>query len=145
MTEYLEQVREAEERLREVIREARECIKDLAAEKKAWYTAKKLAIADVLEVKERVHTEIEDYYSKLIKEHVESGLKSYSEDIKTAVDKATQAVFDRFDKIVAVLMGEEDNDNDDAQLEVVSKQIRIALAENPLTRKIPHVYRKKQT
>ena len=61
----------------------------------------------IKEAKKYFEEELKDKAETIIKMHVTLGLQEYSRDIKTAIDKATQAVYNRFDKIVDTMLGED--------------------------------------
>lgn len=80
--------------LREVIREAREAAKDLRAEiRTARETRREFFAAPEMETR--------------LKELTEDALAAYEQAIKKAIDDATQAVWNRFDTIVMIALGED--------------------------------------
>ena len=80
--------------LREATREAREAAKDLRAEVKAAREFRREFLATP-ELDAR------------LKELTEAALASYDAGIKKAVDDATQAVWNRFDTITMIALGED--------------------------------------
>lgn len=88
MTE-LEKIEAAEERLKELLTEARGMIKDLRNEQKRLEEFVKDSIKDKIEVE------------------VETGLDKYKRELELAIKQATAAVFRRFDTIMNTLLGED--------------------------------------
>lgn len=84
---------EADE-LRAATREAHETMQDLEALLKRCESIQK-------EIAETAATAVQD----IIDVAVATGLENYQETLKNATDAATQAVFDRFDKIMDVILG----------------------------------------
>lgn len=80
--------------LREATRDAREAAKDLRAEVKAAREARREFFAA---------PELEDRLGKLTGE----ALARYDDNIKQQIDRATQAVWNRFDTITMIALGED--------------------------------------
>lgn len=74
--------------LRDAVREAREALKDLRAERKRWQP-------------------LPDQVYGRIDQAVAQGLKEYETALETAIKTGTEAVFRRFDQISAILLGED--------------------------------------
>src|ERR1700689_1932630 len=83
--------------LREATRQAREAAKDLRAEVKAAREARREFFAA---------PELEARLAKLTK-LTEEALARYDGSIKQAIDGATQAVWNRFDTITMIALGED--------------------------------------
>jgi len=81
------------EQLRESTREAHGVLKDLRT---ATVAAKNL-----------VHELTNAVVTEQLEAAVEAGLEEYKTTLATAIDSATKAIFDRFDKIAKLLMGED--------------------------------------
>jgi hypothetical protein len=79
--------------LREVTRTANETLKDLKRER--------------AEATELITTRIAYAVQEVINERVERGLVAYTKAIETATDEATAKVYERFDLMVSLLLGEE--------------------------------------
>lgn len=73
-------------------REARECLKDFKQMQRDW-----------AQLREETAGEI----NRLIGEEVRKGLERYQEALNQAIKLATDKVFARFDKITAMILGED--------------------------------------
>lgn len=89
-------VEEEVEALRAVVREAHEAIQDL---NRAIRQGRKV----VIDIEEAAGGDV----AQRINEAVRIGLESYSETIRVATEQATDAVYERFDTISKMLLGED--------------------------------------
>lgn len=83
------------EQLREATRLAHEAMKDMKA-----------LIREAKTMEAALHEAVSTDVQEIIEACVAAGLASYAETIKDSTAKATEAVFERFDKIGEMLMGE---------------------------------------
>jgi hypothetical protein len=104
------QVDEDADALRLLIREAHEATKDLKA-----------VIREATEARESLITMAAVTVEQGINIAVEEGLKAYSESISTAIDDATDAVYERFDVIAATLLGESEKQKRRGDIRVVDQ------------------------
>jgi hypothetical protein len=117
------QVDEDADALRLLIREAHEATKDLKA-----------AVREATEARESLITMAAVTVEQGINIAVEEGLKAYSESISTAIDDATDAVYERFDVIAATLLGESEKQKRRGDIRVVDQAVllrKIVQGANP--------------
>ncbi len=99
MTDYLDQTREAEQRLRTVISEAHGMLKDVKAERKAFAEERAAMQLLIDGIKQRV--------TDTIGEEIKTGLAAYEEAIRKQIDVAQARVDRRFDTLASVMLGED--------------------------------------
>ncbi len=97
--------------LREVIRQAHEATRDL-----------RLVVKEARELKGK----LPDAAEKLISESVGEGLKQFNESLAEGINVATKAVFRRFDKIQAILMGDDQEEGLEDQVKRLMKTLSPA-------------------
>lgn len=89
--------------LKETIREAHGLIKDIRREQKQSQELRD----QVVDALAKAIASGKEAVASHINEQVKVGLEEYKASIDTAIDKATQAVFKRFDTLADIMMGEE--------------------------------------
>lgn len=104
-----DRTREASDDLIVRTREAHAAIKDL----KAAIRETKVVIKEAEEARQQLASMLAEVVTDGISIAVEAGLENYSESIENAIEDAVQAVYKRFDAILAILLGET-NDVEDA-------------------------------
>jgi len=95
--EYLDQVREAEQKLRDATREAHEALKDLRTEHKEI----KVTLTDWKK-------ELDDEFG----EYLRKELNMMGDQFERASRASEAKVFKKWDEIIAVMMGEDGTDRD---------------------------------
>lgn len=83
------------EQLKEATRSANEVLSDL-----------KRTLREIKQIRDEVDEVIATAFEEKIADKVSTTLADYQESLNAAIDKGTQAVFDRFDTITKTLLGE---------------------------------------
>lgn len=125
--ELIQETNAATERLRETVREAHGVLRDLRKMKRemdAYYGKAEASVDEIL------------------RGHVEAGIKQLTADVEKVTKNTSASIYKRFDKIMAVLMG--DAQGEDENLDGLAHQVRAVMGSKALPKGsvIPEIFRR---